>query len=225
MSDDEVQLRLKWHNSGYKRMEDQKTIRRQYLGRKFVIPKEVFPPPWMSKLLGKSVLEEVKVTDRVLDMGTGCGVNAILAASRSADVLGVDINPFAVENGKQNSKRNGVAGRIRFVQSDLFQNVEGKFDLIIFDPPFRWFSPRDLREMAVSDENFKTMSAFFEQVRGYLNPAGRILIFYGDSGDMNFFRALIEKNRLKSELVRSRSIEKEGRMWGYYVWKLTPVDS
>ena len=54
----------------------------QYLKRIFVVPREVFPTAWMSKLLGKSILEDVKEGDRVLDMGTGCGVNAILAASR-----------------------------------------------------------------------------------------------------------------------------------------------
>ena len=70
MSKDEVELRIKWHNSVSSRMEDQKIIRRQYLKRIFVVPKEVFPPAWMSKLLGKSILEIVKKGDRVLDMGT-----------------------------------------------------------------------------------------------------------------------------------------------------------
>ncbi|HKJ96591.1 MAG TPA: hypothetical protein VJ944_02475 [Thermoplasmataceae archaeon] len=44
-----------------------------------MVPKEVMPPAWMSKLLGKTILEEVKENDRVLDMGTGSGINAILA--------------------------------------------------------------------------------------------------------------------------------------------------
>ena len=224
MSEGEIELRRKWHDTGFVRMEERKKIRRQYLGRKFIVPKEVMPPPWMSKLLGKSILQDVKENDRVLDMGTGCGVNAILAASKSSNVLAVDINPFSVESGKSNAKRNGVADRISFAQSDLFQNVSGKFDLIIFDPPFRWFAPRDLREMAVADENFRTMTAFFEQVKDYLAEHGRILIFYGDSGDLNYFISLIEKYRFNRELVFSRSIKKDGRMWGYYSWKLTPAD-
>ena len=225
MSEEEIELRKKWHDSGYVKMDDRKKIRRQYLGRKFIIPKEVTPPAWMSKLLGKSILQDVKESDRVLDMGTGCGVNAILAASKSVNVLAVDINPFSIESGISNAKRNGVADRIRFAQSDLFQNVKGKFDLIIFDPPFRWFAPRDLREMAVADENFKSMTAFFGQVKDYLEEHGRILIFYGDSGDMNYFLSLVEKYRFNRELVYKRAINKDGRMWGYYAWKLTPRKS
>jgi release factor glutamine methyltransferase len=42
--------------------------------------------------------------------------------------------------------RNGVADRIQARHSDVFSNVDGACDLIIFDPPFRWFAPRDLLE-------------------------------------------------------------------------------
>ena len=175
MSDDEIQIRVKWHNAQYKKMEDQKRIRRQYLKRKFVVPKEVSPPAWMSKLLGKTILEDVKENDRVLDMGTGCGVNAILAASKSRNVVAVDVNPFAVNAGKANAKRNGVADRIEYLQSDLFRQVTGKFDVIIFDPPFRWFAPRDVREMAVADEGFQTMTSFFEHVNPYLSNLNNLI--------------------------------------------------
>ena len=93
MSEDEVKIRKQWHDSVYRKKEDQKTVHRQYLGRKLVIPKEVIPPAWMLKLLGKTILEEVKESDRVLDMGTGSGINAILVASKSRHVLAVDLNP------------------------------------------------------------------------------------------------------------------------------------
>ncbi|MDH2902279.1 MAG: hypothetical protein PXY39_15050 [archaeon] len=49
------------------------------LGRRFIVPKQVHPPQPIT-ILQKSVLREVKKTDRVLDMGTGSGINAILAA-------------------------------------------------------------------------------------------------------------------------------------------------
>lgn len=221
MPEDDIKIRKQWHDSVYRKMEDQKTIRRQYLGRKLVIPKEVTPTAWMSKLLGKTILEEVKESDRVLDMGTGSGINAILAASKSKQVLAVDVNPYSVETGRKNAARNGVASRIEFRKSNLFDNVEGKFDLIIFDPPFRWFSPRDIREVAVADENFRSMTAFFLEAMDYLTPEGRILMIYGDSGDMNYFTHLMDKLNCIKTLVRSRYIERYGRKWGYYVWKLS----
>lgn len=221
MTEEEVQLRREWHDSGYLKIGDQKIIRKQYLGRKVVVPREDIPPAWMSKLLGKTILEEVRETDRVLDMGTGSGINAILAASKSTNVLAVDVNPFCIGAGKRNADLNGVGSRIEFRESDLFKNVEGKFDLIIFDPPFRWFSPRDVRERAVADENFKSMTAFFNEVREYLNPGGRILLMYGDSGDLVYFLSLIDKENFRKRLMRSRYIPKNGRKWGYFTWKLT----
>ena len=45
---------------------------------------------------------------------------------------------------QDNAVRDGVAERIKVRHSDVFTNVDGAFDLIIFDPPFRWFALRDL---------------------------------------------------------------------------------
>ena len=221
MSDEEVNLRKQWHDALYKKMEDRKAVRMQYLGRRLVVPREVMPPAWMSQLLGKTILEEVMEDDLVLDMGTGSGINAILAASKSHSVVAVDINPFCVGAGTKNAELNRVSARIQFRESDLFQNVTGKFDMIIFDPPFRWFAARDLRELAVADENFRSMTLFFDQVRNYLDPGGRILMEYGDSGDLNYFLSLIERAKFKKTLVKTRYIARDGRNWGYYVWKLT----
>ncbi|MGI8723374.1 MAG: methyltransferase [Geodermatophilaceae bacterium] len=107
----------------------------------------------VSHLLGEAVLAEVRDSDRVLDMGTGSGVNAILAASTARDIVAVDINPLAVEAARGNAERNGCPDRIDFRESDVFSNVDGTFDLIVFDPPFRWFAPRDMFEVAMTDEN------------------------------------------------------------------------
>jgi release factor glutamine methyltransferase len=106
-----------------------------------VVPRQVMPIVPMSHLLGEVVLSEVTATDQVLDMGTGSGVNAILAASRSLDVVAVDINFHALAAARDNAARNGVADRIEVRHSDVLSNVDGAFDLIIFDPPFRWSPP------------------------------------------------------------------------------------
>jgi release factor glutamine methyltransferase len=52
-------------------------------------------------MLAQTVLKEVRETDRVLDMGTRSGIQAILAASKSANVVAVDVNPFAVRRAQR----------------------------------------------------------------------------------------------------------------------------
>ena len=106
-------------------------------------------------------------------MGTGSGVNAVLAASHASDVVAVDINPDAVRCARHNAELNGVAGRVKTFESDVFERVEGKFDLIIFDPSFRWFAPRDMYERSTTDE-------------------GYILVFFGTSGDIDYLMHLIQ---------------------------------
>ena len=101
----------------------------------------------------------------MLDLGTGSGVNGIVAAARSSDVVAVDVNPSAVECARKNAELNGVGSRCGVRESDLFENVTGRFDLIVFDPPFRWFRPRDLYERGTADENYETLTAFFRQAR------------------------------------------------------------
>ena len=140
------------------------------------------PITGVSHLLGEAILAEVRPNDRVLDMGTGCGVNAILAASRGADVLAVDINPYAIDAARQNAERNAVADRVEIRHSDVFEAVDGRFDLVIFDPPFRWFAPRDPLEAASTDENYRALTAFFRQAREHLTERGRLLVFFGTLG-------------------------------------------
>jgi release factor glutamine methyltransferase len=67
-------------------------------------------------------------------------------------VVAVDVHPAAIEAARANAERNGVAERVEVRYSNVFSEVDGAFDLIVFDPPFRWFRPRDLTETAITDE-------------------------------------------------------------------------
>lgn len=220
MSDERAAQLRAWRDAGFESAEHRQDVSMEYLGLKLEVPRQVHAPTPMSDLFGRALLEEVQSTDRVLDMGTGSGVNAILAASEATDVVAVDINPFAVNCAKQNAQRNGVAGRVRIFESDVFSDVDGKFDLIIFDPPFRWFAPRDIREVATADENYRALRTFFRQVRQYLNPEGRILLFFETSGDSDYLHQLIEKTRLEAERLGERHLTKDGLEIEYFTYRL-----
>lgn len=156
----------------------------------------------------------------VLDMGTGCGVNAILAASKSSDVVAVDLNSIAVECARNNAIRNGVESRIDVFESDVFSKVRGAIDLIIFDPPFRWFRPRDVLEASIADENYRALTTFFTEAGERLKRGGRILLFFGTTGDVGYLDALVDRFGFERGVVATRGLVKDGLEVEYFVYRL-----
>lgn len=77
---------------------------------------------------------------RTLDLGSGSGVQAVLASAHSEHVVGVECNPRAVNLARFNAVLNRRTN-LEFVEGDFFQSYEGRFDLIVANPPFV-ISPR-----------------------------------------------------------------------------------
>ena len=221
MTEAAVERIRRWHERAYAAMRSVGMHRVSYLGLNLVVPTQVFAPAQASMIMGRAVLTEVRPEDRVLDVGTGSGVNAILAASRASSVLGIDSNPYAIGCARDNAVRNGFGQRCEFRQSDLFEQVSEAFDLIIFDPPFRWFKPRDLLETAISDDNYGTLRRFFDQVCVRLRPGGRVLLFFGDTGDLRFLHELVANHGLTETTIATWQLREEGRRADYFVFRLT----
>jgi release factor glutamine methyltransferase len=212
----------RWHDRAYAegRAEGAAEQTFDYLGTLIVVPPDVMPVTPMSHLLGEAVLAEIREGDRVLDMGTGSGVNGILAAGKGARVVAVDINPLALDAARANANRNGVADRVEVRLSNVFSAVDETFDVIVFDPPFRWFRPRDLLESAMTDEGYRAMTTFFRQVRRHLAPGGRMLIFFGTSGDLGYLERLIADEGFSSEVVAHDNLTREGWQVDYFTFRL-----
>ena len=129
----------------------------------------------------------VSPTDTVLDMGTGSGAMAILAAQQGAYVTAVDISPLAVACAKENVLLNDVENTVEVFQSDLFSMLEGrKFSSIFFNPPFMNGKPKNLLEVAMYDEGYQKLTQFFKEVKDYLLPGGRLTLVFSEAGDMNY---------------------------------------
>src|SRR3989344_2045504 len=92
---------------------------------------DIYEPAEDSYLLQNVV--RGSVFGRVLDIGTGSGIQAMTAveSSRVREVVAVDINPEAVEKLQAKQIR-----KLTVFQSDLFEHVEGQFNCIIFNPPY-----------------------------------------------------------------------------------------
>ena len=112
-----------------------------------------------------------------------------------------------------------MADRVAVQESDLFQNAPGRFDLIIFDPPYRWFRPRDMFERGTADESYRTLTAFFDQASNHLEPGGRIMLSFGTTGDIDYLRHLITKSGLWREQLRRVEGEKDGLAVAYFAYR------
>lgn len=180
----------------------------------------------VSHLLGEAVLAEVRLGDRMLDMGTGCGVNGILAARAGAEVLALDVNPEAIRAAQDNARRNGVADRLEVRLSDVFgaaePAVDGPFDVVVFDPPFRWFQPRDLLEMATADPGYRALTRFVREVRLHLPHRGRLLVFFGSSGDLGYLQRLVAEEGFAAETLARKTMVEDGWQVEYITYRLTP---
>lgn len=218
LSEKEIQKRRVFQEKIYQAM---KSIKRKskirIIGKTFLILPGVFPPFWESSFLAKAVRKETREGDYCLDMGTGTGIQAIFAAEKAEKVLAADINPAAVRCAKLNVNHHKLNKKIKVIKSDLFSNIHDKFDLIIFNPPFRWFKPHDMLERSNLDENYKTLTRFFREAKYHLKENGRMLAVFSTSGDIKHFEHLIKENNLESKILARQ----KRNDWEYVTYRLT----
>jgi methylase of polypeptide subunit release factors len=113
-----------------------------------------------------------------LDVGTGTGYVAIRLALGGSEVHATDVSSIAKELAERNAGRNGVSLSVRI--SDLFENVEGTYDGIAFNPPF---SARPDRRLI----------AVVKQIIRRIGPLERALMRHMPRDVALFRRALIER--------------------------------
>jgi len=151
----------------------------EFCGLDFTVNENVLIPRPETEILVDTVVELFQGSGfrvqgrRILDLGTGCGNIAISLIKKIPDckIIASDISTEALEVAKINARRHGVYDRIEFVESDLFDRIEGRFDIIISNPPY------------VARGEFETL-----QKEVLMEP--RVAIDGGEDG-LNFYRKII----------------------------------
>ena len=117
----------------------------EFYGRKFYVDKGVLIPRQDTEILVEKMIDTLKdkvlkneIHPKILDIGVGSGIIGITVALEieSSYVLGVDISDKALETAQKNKEILKVSN-IKFLKSDLFENVEFReFDMIVSNPPY-----------------------------------------------------------------------------------------
>ncbi len=167
---------------------------------------QVYQPSDDSYLLQKYVESYSKV-DSVLDLGTGSGIQAITASKYAKNVTAVDINPHAIKYARKNAE--GIKN-IKFIESDLFSKVKGKFDLILFNPPYL---PEEQdgeieKDVAlVSGKNgLEITEKFLDKASCFLNADGKMLLISSSFAKQELILEYAKRNLLEIKVLEKKHV-------------------
>jgi release factor glutamine methyltransferase len=169
---------------------------REFYALDFEVTPDVLIPRPETELVVVALLDHVKQrhggeTIDIADVGTGSGILAVCAAKYvpNSRVTAIDISPAALAVARRNAEKHGVAERIDFVESNLFQRVapHARFDYIVSNPPYvstaemAQLAP-DVREhephvaLHAGEEGTTVIVPLVEQSAERLRPGGVLLI-------------------------------------------------
>jgi release factor glutamine methyltransferase len=202
-------LGLSYRLTGKDRYDDFRVERVH--GAPFVVMPSVFNPklPRTGEFLAAQLDSRLVGADaEVLDMGTGSGVCAVIAARRARRVVAVDINPEAVRCAGINALLNHLEHKIDVRHGDLFEPVHAeRFDMILFNPPFLLGTPRDDRDRAWRSTD--VAERFASGLGAHLKPGGCALVLLSSFGDAPVFLEEFRKRELAVRVLAQRRFVNE----------------
>jgi len=169
---------------------------REFHGIRLCVTPDVLIPRPETELLVELALERVAATSsaRVLELGTGSGAIAVALARERPDltVVATDISEAALVVARENARDHGAA--IAFVYSDWFEALEGRFGLIVSNPPYVAASDAHLERGDVrfeprlalvgGEDGLACIRTIAARAQSRLRPGGWLLLEHGyDQGD------------------------------------------
>ena len=180
-----------------------------YKDSKFLVHPEVYEPAEDTFLVADNL--DVRSGERILEVGTGCGLLSILAAKAGAKVVATDINPAALECARANAASNLVLGHIDFRLGDLFMPVgDERFDLVIFNPPYLPVEPGEViggplaHAWEAGIDGRMVIDIFLEELPKHLKPNGRVFLVQSSLSDISKTLQILEEKGFKVKKVREK---------------------
>ena len=186
----------------------QLTGEQDFMGLTFSVNEHVLIPRQDTEILVEEVLKELHDRMRILDMctGSGCILLSLLHYSKDCEGLGVDLSAEALEVAGRNVLKvltPEKAEHAHFLQSDLFEKVEGKFEIIVSNPPYIASAEVEKLMPEVRDHEPRMALDGTEDglyfYRRIIEEAGKHLV----SSGMLFFEIGYDQGQAVSELMRT----------------------
>lgn len=169
------------------------TNKQEFMKLDFYVDENVLIPQPDTEILVEKAIEEAKKIENVeiLDMCTGSGCIGISIAKNieNAKVTLVDISKYSIEIAKKNALRNKVESQLTFIQSNMFEKVEKKFDIIVSNPPYIKTDVIPKLDKQVQNEphialdggkdGLKFYKIIIEKAKKYLKENGRLILEIG----------------------------------------------
>ena len=108
----------------------------EFMGLRFYVTEDVLVPRQDTETLVEEVMRYLRDGMEILDVctGSGCILLSLLRYSNGCRGVGCDISEKALAVAGQNAKELGISAQ--FIQSDLFESIEGRFEYIVSNPPY-----------------------------------------------------------------------------------------
>ncbi|KAK2595202.1 hypothetical protein QQS21_007055 [Conoideocrella luteorostrata] len=172
-------------------------------GFQVYIHPDVYSPKYFPETLwyGKNLPPIVKGKS-FLEVGIGSGLVSLHLAASGSRVVGVDINPHAVETTQKNFADNQQVGR--FFVSDIFDNIDDTFDYIFWNHPWQIDAsvPDELKSEKTFDSGYGLLKRFVAQGEKYLKAGGSILLGTSSYADLKAVASIAEANGYSYDVVQ-----------------------
>lgn len=184
-----------------------------FLGYEITILPRVFLPSTASELIAEFI--KIKGGNKIIDMGTGTGVLALIAGLQGGVGYATDFNPDAVRNARLNLDKWGIAG-VKTIESDLFSNIpKDSYDLITFNRPF-WDDYNNLRmkqtvEFGFSDPSGNLLPNFLEQSKNFIQSTGRIILSAAEWENLPQVEDIFNQFGFKYKILKRLSSKRDER--------------